>query len=250
MSLLLNKAGQPLSRQIFQQQKRFRSKINIQRPRAPHYERAKALEFMTPFFSDPKANKSPIELCGLNKKYEKMQKVEVNPYKDFLARECLNWFRSSRMVGFFHENSMTMDDKFEFAVPLKKQNIYIRFYSSPVVRAAVTNTEYEAIIPLYCSKVLTVFSPDCNVTKMHKISRKFPQLILMAGILDGHLLNRNEFLEYGKMSLTSARVGLVQTLQNAGGINLNQQLTHHQSTLVTRLGQIGTSETVIEESDK
>lgn len=57
------------------------------------------------------------------------------------------------------------------------------------------------------------------------------------------MLNKEDFLRYGKMDLTSSRVQLVQLLQNAGGNNLNRQLTHHQSTLVTRLKQIGTETT-------
>lgn len=71
-----------------------------------------------------------------------------------------------------------------------------------------------------------------------------------AGILEGHVLNKQDFLKYGKMDLTSARVHLVQVLQDAGGNNLNRQLTHHQSTLVTRLKQIGTNETTSGENEE
>ena len=63
-----------------------------------------------------------------------------------------------------------------------------------------------------------------------------------AGILDGTLLSRNEFIEMGKLDLASAQASLVHVLRTAAGGNLNRQLTHHQSTLVTRLKQIGTKE--------
>lgn len=52
------------------------------------------------------------------------------------------------------------------------------------------------------------------------------------------------------MDLTTSRVHLVQVLQMAGGNNLNQQLTHHQSTLVARLKQIGTNETASAENEE
>lgn len=68
------------------------------------------------------------------------------------------------------------------------------------------------------------------------------------GILEGHLLNKDDFLRYGKLDLTTSRVHLVQLLQNAAGNNLNQQLIHHQSTLVARLKQIGTNETPSDEN--
>lgn len=64
------------------------------------------------------------------------------------------------------------------------------------------------------------------------------------------MLNKVDFLKYGKMDLTSARVQLVQLLQTAGGNHLTQQLTHHQSTLVIRLEQIGTNETASGENEK
>lgn len=64
------------------------------------------------------------------------------------------------------------------------------------------------------------------------------------------MLNKEDFLRYGKMDLTSSRIQLVQLLQNAGGNNLNRQLTHHQSTLVTRLKQIGTNETASGENEE
>lgn len=66
--------------------------------------------------------------------------------------------------------------------------------------------------------------------------------MISAGILDGKLLNQKEFLEYGKLDIKTAQAGLVQVLRTAAGGNLNRQLTHHQSTLVTRLKQIGTNE--------
>lgn len=52
------------------------------------------------------------------------------------------------------------------------------------------------------------------------------------------------------MDLTTSRMQLVQLLQNAGGNNLDQQLTHHQSTLVARLKQIGTNETTSGENEE
>lgn len=61
--------------------------------------------------------------------------------------------------------------------------------------------------------------------------------------MEGQVLNYDDFLKYGEMDIVTTQLGLVQTLQNAGGLNLNRQLTHHQTTLVTRLGQIGTNET-------
>jgi hypothetical protein len=75
-------------------------------------------------------------------------------------------------------------------------------------------------------------------------------LCFIAGILEGHLLNRQDFLKYGKLDLTTLRMHLVQVLQNAGGNNLNQQLTHHQSVLLARLKQIDTNTTISDKNEE
>lgn len=84
---------------------------------------------------------------------------------------------------------------------------------------------------------------------MGKHTKNYKSIFLTAGILEGRLLNKNNFLRYGKLDLTTSRMHLVQVLQNAGGNNLNQQLTQHQSTLVARLKQISMNETP-EENEK
>jgi len=149
------------------------------------------------------------------------------------------------MIAFFHVNSVKATEIFELAVPLKRANMYWKGYQPKVLRAALEGTHYEPILHLYKGMMNPghfVFSPDTDTAKLNKILRKTPQVILIAGVLHGKLLSRNEFLEYGKLDLVTAQAGLVQVLRAASGGNLNRQLTHHQSTLVTRLKQIGTKE--------
>ena len=62
-------------------------------------------------------------------------------------------------------------------------------------------------------------------------------------MLEGQILKYDDFLKFKDITITIAQSNLVQVLQNAGGVNLTRQLTHHQSTLLTRLKQIGTNET-------
>jgi hypothetical protein len=61
---------------------------------------------------------------------------------------------------------------------------------------------------------------------------------VLAGIIHGKLLHYNDFLKIGSMDLVTAQAGLVEVLRLAAGQYLSQQLTHHQSTLITRLKQI------------
>ncbi|EFN85569.1 39S ribosomal protein L10, mitochondrial [Harpegnathos saltator] len=143
-----------------------------------------------------------------------------------------------------------MDDMFEFKVLLKKANMYLKRYSSKIMKLALEDSPYAASLPLYSSSFTLVFSPDMNVAAFEKISKKCPSVVLLAGILEGRLLNKENFLRYGKSDLTTSRMHLVQVLQNAGGNNLNQQLTQHQSTLVARLKQISINEAAPDKNEK
>ncbi|RLU20682.1 hypothetical protein DMN91_007295 [Ooceraea biroi] len=236
---------------ILQQQKRFRGKINIQKPRAPHYYRALVNEFMTPFYPNPNKNKKLTEMCYKVKKHATPKEEDTyNPYEKIIAREVRNWFDNSKMIAICHQNTMSSEDEFEFRVPLKKANMYYKRYSKRIMKLALEDSPYAATERLYRSHFSLVFGSDRTVAAFEKIVKKFPQVILMAGILEGRILSKEDFLKYGKMDLTTAQVHLVQVLQSAGGNNLNQQLTHHQSTLVTRLKQIGTNEIVSDENEE
>jgi len=208
-------------------------------------------EFLTPFYPFPNEGKKLDELCrkAVKAAQIKEKEEEYNPYQRIIAREVRNWFDNSKMVAICHQNSMTAEDEFELAVPLRRANMYYKRYSTKIMKLALMDSPYTVTTPLYTSQFSIMFGSDTNVTAFEKIIKKFPQVILLAGILEGRVLSKDDFLKYGKMDLTSSRVHLVQLLQNAGGNNLNQQLTHHQSTLVTRLKQIGTNETTSGENE-
>ncbi|XP_051158422.1 39S ribosomal protein L10, mitochondrial isoform X2 [Leptopilina boulardi] len=230
------------------QQIRFRSKINIQRPKPFHHERGKVMELLTPIYANPNKGKKLWEVC-ISAQKKDVKKYVAHPYEMIIAREILNWFNNSKMIGIFHMNSIKAEDNFNFQVRLKKHNMYTKNYGYTLMKLALTDTIYEPVLKLFLTRSALVFSPDVNVQALVQTAKKTPELTLLAGILNDKLLHRNEFLEYGKMDLTSARVGLVSVLQNAGGNNLNRQLTHHQSTLVTRLEQISTAKSTCDNND-
>ena len=163
------------------QQKRYRGKINIQKPRAPHHERGKLEKFTTPFISNPSTHKPWRERCSKITVQKSTTKL-VNPYEVIIAKECLNWFNNSKMVALFHNNSIKSQDQFKFAVPLRKANMYFKGYQPPILRIALTNSIYEPILQLVQKNLPVtyfVFSPETNVEKLVKIAKKTPQLALI-----------------------------------------------------------------------
>ncbi|XP_076242161.1 large ribosomal subunit protein uL10m-like [Calliopsis andreniformis] len=247
MAHFITKAFQLTPNQLLYQQKRFRGKINIKKPKI-FYKNKVLNELLTPFYINPNKDKTLEEFCS-EANVVRVEK-ELGPYDKILVKDIRNWFDNSKMIACVHVNSIYQEDLFEIEVPLRRANMYFKRYGRHLMNAAIEDTPYEGLKPLISNFSAWIFSPDINVTALQKIIKKTTKLYTIGGALEGYVLNYDDFLKYGQMDMMTAQVGLVQVLQNAGGVNLNRQLTHHQSTLVTRLGQIGTNAKQTNENDQ
>uniref|UniRef100_A0A182SR20 Large ribosomal subunit protein uL10m n=1 Tax=Anopheles maculatus TaxID=74869 RepID=A0A182SR20_9DIPT len=211
--------------------RRFRGKINIQRPRAPHYERARVLEIIKPYYKKPDFNAPCIEA----ERTLQSKKVD-NPYETIIAREARNWFEHSKLVALLHVNSIKQEDMFKAQVALHRHNVSVKVYGKSIMRKAVADTRFEAILPLFEAKTAIVFSPEAaKIKQVLNVLKKTPQLVLMGGIVEGKLLNKNEFMAYATMpDLTTVRAQFAAVLDSAGG-KIVGDLQCHQSQLVNML---------------
>lgn len=156
--------------------KRFRGKINIQRPRKPHFERQLLIDLAKPIYGPPKHLLPDTALCDREKRYAK----EIdNPFERILANECLNWFNTSKMVIFLHVNSISMEDKMPVFATLTKNKMHLRCYGKKIVSMATKGTRYEAVNQLFTSHQNILFGQPENAAKMFQIMKKVPQLVIM-----------------------------------------------------------------------
>lgn len=178
---------------------------------------------------------SLADLC--EKPIEVLPAVESveNPYERILAKEVLNWFNHSRLVAFFHSNPISADDKFKVNIMLKKQNMHLKQYGKKIVRMALEETKYEPVLTLFTSRNFMVFSEEPQVAKLLKLKKRMPQFILMAGIVGDRFMSVKELERYSNMpDLQTAQAGVVAIL-NSAAVQLTQNLTHHQQTLLGHL---------------
>lgn len=220
--------------------KRFRGKINIQRPRKPHYDRALFNAVTKPIYDRPKLTD---ECFQWQQKEAIVRKEKINPYEQIIAKEVANWFAHSKLVAIFHVNSISADDMFKARVNFFKQNMHVKLYGKSIMRQALDNTKYEAILPLFEAKNCIIFSPDQKVSQLLKIVKKTPQLTLLAGIVENRLLSKNELVQFAALPpIDIVRAQLVSLLQNAGGNNIVNSLQTHQSNLCQSLDAYAKSE--------
>lgn len=253
-------AFQLIPNQLLYQQKRYRGKINIKKPKI-YFKKRVLNELLTPFFINPNKDKTLDQFCknATTKKIER----SLGIYDTIIAREVRNWFDNSKMIAVLHVNSIMELDVFDIRVALFKENMHYKRYGSRIVHNAIKNSPYESLAPLISNFTGFVFSSEINIPTVNKIIKKSKKMYILGkqwrndgrmilltnlisflgGVLEGQVLKYDDFFKFGEMDITTAQSNLVQVLQNAGGVNLTRQLTHHQSTLLTRLKQIGTNET-------
>ncbi|XP_062551089.1 large ribosomal subunit protein uL10m [Armigeres subalbatus] len=211
--------------------KRFRGKINIQRPRQPHYERARVIELVKPVYKQPDFN-APCQDAGQSKINQKV----VNPYEKIIAREVRNWLDHSKMVAFIHSNSIRQEDFFKAQVALHRHQISVKSYGKSIIQQAVEGTKYEAIQSLFNVKTVIIFCPDeSKIRQLLAVLKKTPQFVLMAGIIQGQFLSKEEFIGFASLpDLTTARAQLAAVLESAGA-KIVSDLECHQNQLVNVL---------------
>jgi len=221
-------------RMISTTEKCFRGKINIQRPRAPHYDRALFNAVTQPIVPLPTITQSCYQR-RLERQFVGETEKEVNPYEVIIAKEVVNWFNQSKLVAIFHVNSISSDDMFKVRVAFHKENMHVRAYGKGIIKKAMKGNQYEALMPLFNSKNLIVFSEEAKIGQLLKIVKKTPQLILLAGVVENRLLSKNELVDLSKLpNITTARAQFVGVL-NSVGAGLLGNLQSHQTNLCSLL---------------
>lgn len=131
-------------------------------------------------YGPPKWSVPQIVVC--EKEKTSVKKEIDNPFERILARECLNWFNTSKMVVFLHLNSISMEEKTPIFATLTKNKMHLRCYGKKIVSMATKGTRYEAVNHLFTSHQNIIFGQPENAAKLFKILKKTPQLVVMGKI--------------------------------------------------------------------
>ncbi|KAK9879731.1 hypothetical protein WA026_006791 [Henosepilachna vigintioctopunctata] len=217
----------------FVQTKRLRGKINIQKPKPPHFVKATYLALTKPFFHNPKKNLPLIDLCT---KASPTRKEEIeNPFQKILAQEALGYFQSSKLIAFYHANPMNSIDHFKAFAAFHKEGMLMKGLGKKTLEMAIKGTPYEAVLDIYVSRNMIVFSSEPKIKQLLKISKRFPQLILMAGVYEGKFLHIDDLIKYSSIpNLETAQAMLAQNLKSSAS-KLHRQLNSHQTSLLALL---------------
>lgn len=230
MFIWCNFAGFLSAQNILVQCKRFRGKINIQRPRQPFYEKALFDAVTRPIYKPD----SLIEECR-EKEVLKLQRTQrehqTHPYQTILARELFERLDTAKMIILCQPQSYTNEEIFKTRVALHQKAIEYKVYGKAIVTEAIAGTKFEAMIPLFDVRTAILYSKEVHVAHTFKVLRKFPQLIVLAGVVEDRLLSKNELVNYSNLqNIQTVRAQFAASL-NAPGNSIVTSLQAHQSNL-------------------
>lgn len=226
------------SEKILVQCKRYGSKINIQRPRPPHYTRKLFNAVTEPVYP----RKTAIDLCHERQALKELEqqhweKNVLHPYESILAKELFDCFDTAKMILICHKNSMDGYEYFNFKVGMHKKNIKTKVFSRKIIKGAIEHTKFNAMLPLLLDTPYNcmLFSDEWNVNDALGVLKKTPKVILLAGTLGDRYMSRNELENYAKLpDLTTVRAQFVATMNSVGG-QLTNHLQAHQSNFAYML---------------
>lgn len=217
----------------------YGSKINIQRPRPPHYLRALMIATTKPVY--PKV--TAVDRCQQTQEQKKQQQLQalaaekdpslLHPHHRVLKNEAYKLFDESNMVLICQKNSMSSDEFFKFRVACFYKNIKVETFGRVIVQSAIQHTRFEAMLPVITSSrnSCLLFSKEWNVDDALKITKKMPKIVLLCGSLGDRFLSRNELEQYSKLpDITTIQAQIVATLNSAGSQLVNN-LQAHQTNL-------------------
>ncbi|CAH1716899.1 unnamed protein product [Aphis gossypii] len=216
-------------------------RVNVQKPRKPDHYRAVIDTIAMPKYPWPKPSDMKwSERCP--KPFSKaFKQIEENPYENILAKELRELFEQSAMIAIFHKNPVKGEIDFKTAKTFKMADMDYVVYGKSTLKLALADTNYAAVLDLFQSHSSIVFSSTSQVPKLLKITKKTPHLILLASIVDGKLLSKNQTVEYGNLvNIDNARAALVGVIEQVNNRCL-QTIGQTQLTMVRYLEQYGKS---------
>lgn len=168
---------------------------------------------------------------------EHKEKNILHPYENILAKELFAFFDSAKMILICHKNSMDALEYFNFKVAMHKKNIKTKIYHQKIIKGAIEDTKFNAMLPLLTNSPYTcmLFSDEWNVNDVLTVLKKTPKIILLAGALGDRYMSRNELENYAKLpDLSIVRAQFVATINSVGG-QLTNHLQAHQSNFAYML---------------
>ncbi|XP_077556868.1 mitochondrial ribosomal protein L10 [Haemaphysalis longicornis] len=218
-------------------------RIRGRNPREPHFEKKAILEACKPII--PRCSKPLWETCSLATRVDLER--EPHPYNRIRANILRNELHEAKLICFMHENPMLMEERRKIHNMLFKKNFFLKAYNNETVRLAITGTKFESALPFTRSRNALILSPEDDVRTFFKLAKKMPQFLLLAGIVHGRFLNREEMQWLSTVPSIQHLQGQTCAILSSLASRTLQITSHHQNRLTQLLASHSKAATAPEE---
>ncbi|KAF0296595.1 39S ribosomal protein L10, mitochondrial [Amphibalanus amphitrite] len=177
---------------------RHKARINIQKPKLPHWEKARFQRLTKPRLPDPvDARLAPHAGC--------FHAVEVPP-----AREA---WQMLKRAGF----------------------TYHKLFNNRIAGHAFSETRLSPVLQLCRSHTALVTCPEPRVAQLLSLQKRLPQLVVIGGVVEDRFMSVADLERYAQLPSVDALRAQFCHLLSAQAAGLSASLGHHQAALVRSL---------------
>lgn len=214
---------------------RHKARINIQKPKQPHWEKARFQRLTQPQLPDPeRLLLAPHDGCFHAVEVQREQ--QANPLEVLIGNQLRETCENARLMVFFHRNSMSMGEIHKAWQMLRRGGFtYHKLFNNRIAEHAFSDSRLSAVLQLCRSHTSLVTCPEPRVAQLLKLQKRLPQLVVIGGVVDSRFMCVSELEGCAQLpSLDVLRAQFCHLLgsQAAG---LSASLGHHQAALVRTL---------------
>ncbi|XP_037069172.1 39S ribosomal protein L10, mitochondrial-like [Pollicipes pollicipes] len=219
---------------------RHKARINIQRPKLPHWEKARFQRLTVPQL--PQTADLLSEDAGCYHAVERRPEREENPLEVILGKMVRETCEKSELIVFFHRNSISMSEVHKMWQMLKRAGfIYHKLFSNTIAAHAFGSTPLAPVLQLCRSHTSLVTCPEPRVAQLLRLRKKLPQLVMIGGVVSGRFMSVADLERYGQLPGRPALLAQLSGLLAGPAAATSAALNHHQAALVRSLAALSES---------
>lgn len=142
----------------------------------------------------------------------------VHPYDKLQGEKLRQEMHESKLMAFYHKNSVPLEDFTKIKNQLQHKNFWLRHYNRSVYAEAIEGTKFASIRPQLMNQkntVIVIGKGDANLKTLMQFEKKMSGFLLLFGFLEDRLVRRDELVTYSQLgSLDEVRAQLCATLNH------------------------------------
>lgn len=176
-------------------------KPDIYKHRHAHWNRMQLLEFAKPTYNLKHATTENLwQECPREKelKQKSIKIQKANELELLYAAQMRDFFERATMIGIFHVNSIKTRAQRVAWQNARRHGMELKKYNNRICREALRGTKWEEVVMFLAEMGImeTQFAFDVgpvdqvDPARLLAYDKKVPEFILLAGIIDNHMLDR------------------------------------------------------------